>query len=574
MITLRDMTTLRKVLCVCPAVVLGLACAADAAEPHTRPVRTRAGITLSRETTYVTGPLNDDGTVNYVAYLNRKYSKGVTPDNNAAVVLLEALGPEMIAEEIRAETYKRLGMDPPPVKGDYFVDLDEYVEALPAERKPQGVPGAEAAEKKRQALWQRIEAGGPDAAEAFEELEQLPEPPETAADIVEKRRQQTMEGPWTAEQYPILADWLAANAGALDRIVTASKLPRFYKPKVSTTEPPTIVNTLLPSYGTLRNAARALTNRAMLRWAEGDRRGAWADLMAVRRLGRRLGQDSTLIGNLVGLALEALGNDAMQRLVIGGAIPAADVEYMLSQVKTLKPLPDIRQGVANERFLMLDTVMMLARGGTVSDMIAMSAAGGSDLASPSGGPRMKLDYDLMLRRFNEMWDWYLNCERIEDPQERAEALERFDEWLIQTKLQFPGEPLPTAGAIIGSVLSVKRRTEVVADLLISILMPSLDRAQVLWRRANADGAVTLGATALAAYRAEQDAWPAELAALTPEYLEAVPRDPFTDEPLVYKRTDDGYVLYSLGSNRKDDGGVDEYDTGDIALRVPPADEDE
>jgi hypothetical protein len=34
----------------------------------------------------------------------------------------------------------------------------------------------------------------------------------------------------------------------------------------------------------------------------------------------------------------------------------------------------------------------------------------------------------------------------------------------------------------------------------------------------------------------------------------VPLDPFTDRPFIYRRTEKGYVLYSLWWNLKDDGG--------------------
>jgi len=37
-------------------------------------------------------------------------------------------------------------------------------------------------------------------------------------------------------------------------------------------------------------------------------------------------------------------------------------------------------------------------------------------------------------------------------------------------------------------------------------------------------------------------------------LEALPTDPFSDKPFVYKRTDDGFTLYSFGENLIDDGG--------------------
>jgi hypothetical protein len=38
-------------------------------------------------------------------------------------------------------------------------------------------------------------------------------------------------------------------------------------------------------------------------------------------------------------------------------------------------------------------------------------------------------------------------------------------------------------------------------------------------------------------------------------LSEVPIDPFSDQPLVYKKTDNGFTLYSVGYNFKDDGGV-------------------
>jgi hypothetical protein len=48
--------------------------------------------------------------------------------------------------------------------------------------------------------------------------------------------------------------------------------------------------------------------------------------------------------------------------------------------------------------------------------------------------------------------------------------------------------------------------------------------------------------------------PETLASLVPEYLAAVPQDPFGPGPLVYRRKDDGYLLYSVGQNGIDDGG--------------------
>lgn len=48
--------------------------------------------------------------------------------------------------------------------------------------------------------------------------------------------------------------------------------------------------------------------------------------------------------------------------------------------------------------------------------------------------------------------------------------------------------------------------------------------------------------------------PESLESLVPVYLSTVPQDPYSGEPLVYRRTPDGYLLYSVGPNRTDDGG--------------------
>lgn len=64
--------------------------------------------------------------------------------------------------------------------------------------------------------------------------------------------------------------------------------------------------------------------------------------------------------------------------------------------------------------------------------------------------------------------------------------------------------------------------------------------------------------ALCAYSREHGRLPEALAQLVPDYLPAVPEDPFTfaQKPLIYRRTSQGHLLYSVGLDGKDDGGDD------------------
>jgi hypothetical protein len=84
------------------------------------------------------------------------------------------------------------------------------------------------------------------------------------------------------------------------------------------------------------------------------------------------------------------------------------------------------------------------------------------------------------------------------------------------------------------------------------------QARQLLTMAIADRRATVVALALSAYRGEHAEYPASLEALLGEYVDATPLDPFSDRPLRYFRKpgEDDYVLYSVGTNLVDDGGLE------------------
>jgi hypothetical protein len=64
------------------------------------------------------------------------------------------------------------------------------------------------------------------------------------------------------------------------------------------------------------------------------------------------------------------------------------------------------------------------------------------------------------------------------------------------------------------------------------------------------------ACALERYRLAKGQFPEKLESLTPQYISRLPNDVITGQPYKYRRTDDGqFILYSVGWNEKDDGGV-------------------
>jgi len=49
--------------------------------------------------------------------------------------------------------------------------------------------------------------------------------------------------------------------------------------------------------------------------------------------------------------------------------------------------------------------------------------------------------------------------------------------------------------------------------------------------------------------------PRELKELVPDYVETLPVDPYDGSSIKYKKIGDGYIVYSIGDDQKDDGGI-------------------
>ncbi len=80
------------------------------------------------------------------------------------------------------------------------------------------------------------------------------------------------------------------------------------------------------------------------------------------------------------------------------------------------------------------------------------------------------------------------------------------------------------------------------------------------------------ACALERYRLANGRYPDQLDALVPQYIAAVPRDVIDGQPLRYRRDGEGFLLWSIGWNQQDDGGVAGLTKPDQASEQPRLDE--
>ncbi|MEM6458673.1 MAG: hypothetical protein AAF710_04710 [Planctomycetota bacterium] len=461
------------------------------------------------DTTVITEPLKTDGTPDYAAWLNRKFGEGVTPENNFAVDLLGSMPAGQIPE-----------------------DYD-----LPAVWRAMGL----------QPAGPKVMRLGTDAPEALYDT--------------------LLDGPWRAEDHPDAAAWLVKNEALLDALAVATEKPRYHVPLVIAEGEP-MLTVLLPQLGHSRRLARTWQARAMMHLGAGDLDAAWSDAMAAYRMGRHM-RRGVLIDHLVGISIEALAHGMAEEVVAAPRYDAARARRMLRDFSALPAVRPVAETFAyHERFSSLDAVYFaLTQPARFGDWGMRGVAAATKV--PGFGA---VDMNHVLRRFNRHFDAFEAACRLPTPGGRREAFERYEQQVetnhrgLQRRLTDP----MTYAVLMHAPRPISRRlvSELVADMLTGILLPALTAATRTETQINQNTAIAPVLVALAGYRAEDGAYPDELDALVPEWLDAVPTDVYMGEPVLYRVIDGRPVVYSVGPDGEDDGGkVTQRSEDDTGLQI-------
>ena len=145
---------------------------------------------VSPETTWITEPLDENGDVDYLEALNLRQSKGITPENNAAVLYTRVFGPCSFDEQLFTQYLAKLGIDGSQVYDNPFVEFDDWLE------------------KRNRELQIEISSDANSPDNASEQYDYL-----TDGDAK----------PWSSEQFPAVAEWMEENSEVAKTIRDATK---------------------------------------------------------------------------------------------------------------------------------------------------------------------------------------------------------------------------------------------------------------------------------------------------------------------------------------------------------------
>ena len=249
--------------------------------------------------------------------------------------------------------------------------------------------------------------------------------------------------------------------------------------------------TEMPHLSTMRDLAKALQNRAMLSAEDGNITSALADIETLYTIGTQMSVGPRpLIEKLVGIAVKAL--------------PIGTVYKMLDKQ-------------------MLDTNSMKSLEDRLKQLVATYREP-LDIRSEKMSLQEQIETDPQYGGLKP----YLKS-----------TLEYYDATVAKTPIQLHNETqsatvqnplIETSGASIPGIVELEYRNRTDEDALITTL-------------------------AILRYNDGSDSYPRELSQLVSAgYIKEVPKDPYSNNPLVYKQTRDGFTLYSFGEDYDDDGG--------------------
>jgi len=310
---------------------------------------------------------------------------------------------------------------------------------------------------------------------------------------------------------------------------------------------------MLPHLRMVGGVCRRLELKSCAELAGGQSDQALADIRLMFRLMDSLTTEPCLISYLVRIAGEQV---AMQPIWEG----LAEHRWSDTQLQELEMrlqqddfIADMKAPLAAEQAAGIATVELVRRKG-LGYVIALHLSG-SPQAAPAAADAKKLNFIMF---FVIPRGWY---DQEELSYCRAFHLE-LATGLDPTRQRVSAARVKADNQAFEQMMYPNGRAETTFGLLLHhrvmahMLLPAL--SNVILKSAAAQTAFNQAAIACALerYLLANGHFPEALEALAPKFISRLPNDVLTGEPYKYRSTKDGrFVLYSVGWDEKDDGGV-------------------
>jgi len=337
----------------------------------------------------------------------------------------------------------------------------------------------------------------------------------------------------SAKQQSLLRQWVQSNSQALSQLELGAKKPYYWLQRSSPDG--SVMGISLPGLAEFRQLGFAITWRAKLNAAQGNNDKAMKNILTCYRFGLHQIGPKTLVEQLVGIAIRALAVRTAFIILDRTEMSQASMKSLQRQIKQLSTdesyIPDMRA----EKVSMLDIIQR-----TFTD----DGKGDGRILTSAETLSMISDYTTLtqeeIRSFPKL--------RRRQTTETVEKLYEHLDFVVQkTPWQWKNEQ-------IDPEKEIEKIME--GNPFVQIFCPAFVRVTQIFAQRKAETDALITTLALFRYKADKGQIPEKLDELVSAgYLKALPTDPFSGSPFVYKRLGGDFMLYSFGTDCDDDGGT-------------------
>jgi hypothetical protein len=300
----------------------------------------------------------------------------------------------------------------------------------------------------------------------------------------------------------------------------------------------------------VKGACRRLELKACAELAGVQSDQALEDVKLMFRLADSLKEDPFLISYLVRIACGQVALEPIWEGLAEHRWSEAQLQELETRLQQYNFIADLKTTLAAEQAASIATIELVRKKGPwYVDYI------GCEVNAPPGGDSMLAKCAWLVvvpqgwydqEELNYSRAFHLELATSLDPtKERVSpARVKADNLAFEQMMSVSG----FAGTKLGIILHHR--------LMATMLLPALGRVIVKSAAAQTAFNQAAIACALERYRLTNGHFPESLETLAPRFIAQLPNDVLTGEPYKYRLRDDGrFVLYSVGWDEKDDGGV-------------------
>ena len=335
----------------------------------------------------------------------------------------------------------------------------------------------------------------------------------------------------SAEESELLRGYVALNEERMRKADKALKFTKFRYP-MNCAE---LMNTPLPHLTWLVDIVELHQFSGALALESGNTRPVVTNITSMLALTRTLDAEPLTISQLVRLRLLSMAFDLLERRVAASPFDADEIEKLSGAFAQVQTTNLLAMSMVGERAMTMPYFRM-----SREELEKLHPAKDPEHARknsimPCHGPVI-----LKLLGYYELdYGTYLTV------MERA----------IELMNNEPPDNLRVSGYLhrVGEKATKRGRT------LSGNMFSSMARTVERENQGMAHQRLAITALAIEGFRNEHGKLPEELEELVPKYLEEIFDDPFTVVELEYERKEQGYVIYSIGPDREDNGGLGKAD---------------